>query len=816
MLKEKAPTFWEAFHEEGGAWPEFAEAYREIQALTPEQSAERTDADLGEGFKTKERELFDAEVERKLAERKKIFSLTRWWEEAVVAFVDRYLAISKLERSLVRSGQAIDPADSPYRIARGMRFVRSQQSAYMHDVKASVTEILGKLDEETTTDFGKYLTYARISLGDRGVVWNPHGITAEESDRRLKQLEKRVGAERFALLEKAAAKFAELRAEYIIPEIEKGGVFSPAFIEKVVKNSRYATFDVLKRVSRMQGKNATESITGLDMDEYKDRGGGRPVGAHKQTGTTAAIRNSFTATVDNDMKLLAYIDRNNFIKSAVDLISNSPKNPVGFVARRQQEIAPGLYDRRKTTVFFVRDGKTEAWEVSPEIYAALKNPGSVGAVMKAFDLVNNVLRDVLTQKNPAFWVWNMQRDFRSFHRNAPGYVWEKIAYMYMARKEIKEYIKDGKMSVDVKSALKERAMLPSSAYSKDNFYDVDSEFYAMLEKHTDEASKAGFLSRKVGGMLQALDKMNDTIELTTKLAGYKMLRDKGEMSAADRAFTVRTRIGTPDIYAGGTHTFITNRLFMFSNVALQGLRESLNVIKENPRRAAGIWALYTLPYIAFRQLAERELLAKAMGWLFGDDSWEKSLAEWFESAYGKIPRFDKVYRTAIPLPIPTKSGRQAYIPLPHSELGQALAGIGDHAVNLILDPILKENGVEGLFREVGGAGSDALNLAPVGPGSVHPLLKVVLAWWDYWRGNNPTDPYRGEHIIRRKNYQKSLVDEYIDMGKWSWNNIGLATLWRLDDNALDIENKNWFEIAAGLPIVSNAVGRIVRFSRETD
>jgi len=798
MLEAEAPNFWRVFHGWEGERNPFTGVYKSIQELYgkgEEAVAAERSKNLREGFDEAE-EAKDQEKNKRTEENKEELSLLNLARTLYRALFDRYSNLGRLVKDIQRAGVAIADKVNPYLNKRSQPYVRSQQSAYLLDVYNSMEDIIGDLDKGTIDDIGEYLTYARISMGDRGEIWNVQGLDVEASELGLKHLKKRLGDKRFGLVEEAAQKFAELREEHIVKEIVDSGAFSKEYIEKVIKNKRYATFDVLRRLGREYGAEAVKAITGLES---------LPVGAHKQIGTTRNIRNPLLATLENDMKMLAFIDRNNFAKNAIDLLTTHT-NTLGFEAKRQWPRGGGNLERFENTVFILRDGKREAYQVSKELVSSFKNPKKANALLRATDKVNNVVRDLITQKNPAFWVWNFQRDFRSFHRNVEGSVWRKVAYLAKAYPKIWQYTAHGIMDVDVKAALMERAMLPSSAYSKENMFDQDREFFRSLDRFETEGQKAGYCKRLIDKILHGLDTVNDTMELATKLAGHMMLKENSDMSAEKRAHTVRTRVGTPDIYAGGEATPWTNRVFMFSNVNLQGLRESLAVIKENPGRAAMLSLMYSAVPAMLTVLAERGLLSGVFGGLGGDDG--RKLGEWLEKAWAKIPRFDRVYRWALPLPMETTSGKQFYIPLPKSEMGMVIQGIAYHAINMAFDTGSLETESDDVRSIIG----DAMGVSPFGLGSLHPALKVGLAATQYAGGENPMDYYHNQKIIPQKDYRVSTAKDATTVGKFMWNNIGGATIWRIDDKALNFKDKDWFEIALGLPVAGNPLGRFVRVS----
>jgi hypothetical protein len=185
--------------------------------------------------------------------------------------------------------------------------------------------------------------------------------------------------------------------------------------------------------------------------------------------------------------------------------------------------------------------------------------------------------------------------------------------------------------------------------------------------------------------------------------------------------------------------------------------------------------------------------------------------EYIEDAYAKIPKFDRVYRWAIPLPMETSSGKQFYIPMPKSEMGMVIQGIAYNAINVLFD-IFKDKNVEKTIKDLRTILGDAMGVSPLGPGSLHPIIKGVTAGLQYLGGQNPIDFYKNKNVISPYKYENDPAEDRATVGKFIWNNVGLATIWRIDDEAIDFANKDWFEIALGLPVVGNPLGRFVRVS----
>jgi hypothetical protein len=556
------------------------------------------------------------------------------------------------------------------------------------------------------------------------------------------------------------------------------------------------------------------------------------------------VHNTFFATLENDLKMLRYIDRNNAKKSAITLLKNhsSTASELGYAVQevpvtergkrgmaKYGYIEGGQWEvngfRGRYEIVKVREGgDVKAYRVSKDIADSInQNPKEAGQILRFLGKSASVFRNLFTQKNPAFWVWNVQRDFRSFHRNiAQGSVIDKWNMWWAARKEIAQYLKTGEMTDDLRNALKERAMLSRSAYSDEKLFSRwDKDFEKSLEGMTENAQLRR-ISGWTKGVLNWLDNMNDMMELSTKLAGYKVLSDDSGVSARQRAELVRTRIGTPDVHAGGTLTPWTNKLFLFSNMQIQGMRQSLKVMRENPKRSLAMWAIDDVAMpgngVLWPILAQHGLLSAFTG-LFGDYGWDDEFAESVEDAYNRIPSYDKIMRAAIPFPgLQTEDGKQFYIVLPRSEMGSLVSGITYNIVNGIVS-VAKGDGEEALesYKDIIGAGINAA--FPYAAERFLPLAQAGYTVGSAIGGQNPTDfhklakGYINPRVIRNN---ADPLEATWDVTRTTLDKLGANVVWRIPERdfqeALWSEDEHWFENLLGQPIIGNPLGRFVRVS----
>jgi len=84
-------------------------------------------------------------------------------------------------------------------------------------------------------------------------------------------------------------------------------------------------------------------------------------------------------------------------------------------------------------------------------------------------------------------------------------------------------------------------------------------------------------------VLGSIPKIINVTEETTKMASYRLLRERG-FSPQEAAAETRRFAGTPDVARRGSSGPMLNLLFMFFNVGLQGKVSTVSRLARNPRR----------------------------------------------------------------------------------------------------------------------------------------------------------------------------------------------------------------------------------------
>ena len=264
------------------------------------------------------------------------------------------------------------------------------------------------------------------------------------------------------------------------------------------------------------------------------------------------------------------------------------------------------------------------------------------------------------------------------------------------------------------------------------------------------------------------------LETLPKVAGYNILKEKG-ISDREIGFITRTYLGTPDIQTSGKWTKLTNQLFTFSNVTIQGAKADVRLMV-NPTTAAG-WHLANFKISVMPMLAMAAAILGFAG---------KDLEDWFE----KVPEFDKTNYIIVPLGV-DDDGRSTYLRLPHNQTSRITTAI--------LYKILTsgKNKVDGL----GGAIDITASQLP----SMAPILTTLGAWGAYMQGQNPQDMFRGRPILSEKAYDAGGIPALSKMVQFSLNNYGLSQFTTYDDR-----RNTTFETAMQTTPFVSALSRIVK------
>jgi hypothetical protein len=601
LLQTEAPNIYKALRE----WKDnpFAEAHGKVQELYAkgeEAVSQKHSDDMLEGFDREREQRHKQAEEKEKTEKARKKRGPNWLKKL---FLDRSTGLQKLERRLKKMKIDISHEEKASVSYSDRSYVNSAIESYYTDVFSRLDEILGgwgskgwgarTLSDGTVKDrtaadiLGEYMVYRRI-IDERFDKWNPGGITKEAAIADLADMKKRVGAEQYAKLEKAAAEFARIRKEDIIPKLLECGAFGKELKEKLQNNDVYATFKVVFDEEVTDGQTRVNGIKAI----------------YKQTGTVKDIGNAFINTLETDMKLLQFAADNRHKLNTVNLLKRKEVQDMGYVCREAEKNGDGSYkdthDRNLKTVYLSDNGAVKAYDVDKDIASVMDRPSPINnGALKILGAMASFHRNVFVNKNPSFHAGNPIRDIRGTILKNPGivmkggFLWRTIdpflsKHGFMrknsALRQAWRYNRKGAQSDTVREMLQHGAMnvgLASSGKSLKGDYEIE----AALDKIETAQGRRRWIKKAWQDVWKWMEDIAATLEMGTKIAGYESLKQAHpDMSLAEVAYRTRKRVGTPDALAGGEASRVTNNVFLFSNIAIQGHRATYDALREAPWR----------------------------------------------------------------------------------------------------------------------------------------------------------------------------------------------------------------------------------------
>ena len=745
-LQRMAPTFFRGVMENLGAKPEFKAIYDEITARAGqgeealvEHRDERVNEMLSEGAAIQARQL--------LHEPEPVTF------RGVVADVSRSLldsaeAIYSLRNQTERGSVQRELGDRAVNAIEEMKTGDSAATALVEEFFNRVVKPLDKVGA-TERDAGALLFYERI-IKERSDIANPLGITAKEAAELREKLRARLGAERFDAVQKAIQDWRQNVRKPLIDALEKSGALSPELIEKIKSNDAYARFEVMK-YAEDKGVAQASGLSAL----------------RSQVGTLDKIGNPLIATLLLDTSLQRLVDRTNAAKAVhdfADSIRVTEKPEMRFNGRRRVPKEPA--DPDKALLTYMKDGKVEAVVVPRALHDMFeRTPQTARMAARIWDkVVMTPLRTVLITHNPGFAIWNLRKDIARSVRNTPGWSVGKRFGIYMkairdvTKAEFREELLPEELQM-----LRERALIAPGGKvwesamhleGEDLALDRIAQRYGVSDRmHRENVRKplAKVLDRVIRagqGVGRGLRFATDVTERAAKLGTYRYLKEAHPgISAQERAAIVRNRAGTPNVRRRGELTGLTNRIFMFSNVAKEGYRGSWEAFREDPYS-------YTAKTVVFDMLPALVSAGAARG-LLG-----KKEKEWWD----KVPEHDKANYTIIPLGV-TKDGKAVYTRIPHDYEGQLWHSI---AWKLATSKLKTED----LARVI-------VENFPWGPGGFNPIIDSSGYILTYAQGKNPIDTYHGSNILTDREMQAGGSRAWEKVLEASWNEVG-SSLYQFD------------------------------------
>lgn len=791
FVEEVAPTFYKAFFDGLDQKPEVESAYQGIQELmsrTREELVDKRSQGIREMFAAGNKKALDLHREQadqaKRDRRNFGFHLRRLFLDKNTPIIDR---IAELESRGVR----VNEDDNPLYALEERNYLGGLQKAFIERTIVPVYDRVLK-SGATWDDVGEALFNTRISAGDRLGRANPRGITPAAATELQERLQERLGQDRYSVVMEAVQAIRDAGAE-LVAEAHREGMLTDEVYEGLQANPAYAPFRIVQHMSTDVGW-----------------------GVKSQVGTHLDAGNPADAYVLKMLSTIRAIERQKMTVTTLDFLKQHFPGDIvraktRWTGKTHEPLEPS--DETQGLVRVYENGLVKGYYVDQYIAESIHNE-SIGrnkAVMAGLNLITGapLFRPLFTTFNPAFQIWNFQRDFMRFWKNTPDMTVLQALRLY--RK--------------VFGASRFRAGLNAKATQADMDRVIDAEQAKMLSVTYNDLSHGRELSdteiedifartgvsdhgkeksyppvvREVVKVLNFIKAIGDVVETLPKLAGIEHFSGgKGALTLTplQRSF-VRKMIGTPDLLAGGTWTPATNKLFLYSNAAAQGTRTDLQMMlksgaKEMPklsdgsRRASGVWwktvSVNVLPKV---------LMYLALAGVFGEAV--RRILQKGSTSY------DRTNYIVLPLGEDDR-GNGVVMRVPQDQFGQLISGL-----------VWKTLQLAGGDKDVLSSLSEIFDYTGGQLPSVSPGIEGATNLGTYLSGRNIHESFRGMDVLTDQEqaarpYSWKPFKKY--MG-WQIQQLGASVFWKFYAGAEKppTGSLEWF---VQLPIISPIVGRMVR------
>lgn len=600
-----------------------------------------------------------------------------------------------------------------------------------------------------------------LERAESGIL-NPRGYTPDEAKRNLDNLERKLGPDKWKVLEDAMGEFREILFRSVTEAVRVGSYNSMVYQTKLLPNSKhYATFSVL---------------------EYFD--GRVPAGVKRQIGTVKAVGSTYTSSILKAMALnrLNELQRaKQAVLGVLDVDFPGSAGPIRQLDKfhREKPASPG-----KENFFFLQNGRAYYREVDPYI-ARMFDRLDIGSLARAANTLGmrtyQVFHPLYVTLSIAWQARNTLRDWQRTYQNLatahagkPTYRQALDALLDVARLG-RSYT--GALGASWRHAKQKhdpviREMIEDKALGR-AFHSFDPIGETTMERL---AQRYGLVGRTPGKFQRAAEKVLPKPvtalggwaaerlerwgvfqETLAKVAAWKYLTDQG-ITGRERAYIVRNYTGTPDSRLSGLASEATNAIFLYSNVTIAGLRADLEVATQ-PATAGGWWFRGLLTNFMPKFL----MAAAVFGWLDGDDDDDEegmSLSEW----YRHVPSYDLEKFLIVPLPpfvVRNERGetKAVYLRWPHMDTDRALAGV--------LWAMFVEDRPHAIPRGLG----VGLGEAP----SLSPAIDLARKNAFVIGGINPVDYFYGRPIIPRTEWEAGGWPRYRELLRYDLQQLGIIS-----------------------------------------
>lgn len=833
LLEAQAPIFYREFFRGLDAKPDVAADYFALQELLAgnredliQKSRERVRAGFASG-EAKALELQKQMMASRAAERRDFgLHLRR-------LFVDKNAPVADLMAATVKRGIVIPEDENPIYLLEERNYIGGKQKAWLERNVLPLFQHLQAKDI-SWSDLGETLFNHRITAGDRHEMANPWGIGPVRATEHQTQLEARLGPRRVTTLMDGITTFRGAISD-LMEEAYTSGLLTDETYKTMQENPAYAPFRVV---------------------EYLDTNVNWQV--LRQIGTMKAVGNPADAFVLKALSTVRAIERQKMVSGVVGWLEQEHPSEVEDAKTRwngksHEPLDPK--DRTQGLVTYYVKGKRVGKYVDAPIADAINNEsiGRNGALMTVLNWMTGVpvFRPLFTTFNLGWQGKNFIRDFTRFWANTPSMSLGNAARLYtraFPAARVRAFgLKEGEqiVGVDPNAPRSSRQQAFESLVDAEHagILSVTYNDLAMGSKAETSESELETIFHRTGvegfgaprkhivGIQQAVSLLNfvralgDLIETLPKMAAIDYFSEgQGAegLSPAQRSF-IRRMIGTPDLLAGGTMTPATNKIFLYSNAALQGNRSDIHMLfhpEDVPRvgtggggaggpggpgagpitggldpsgrgpRASGVrWKM--VAGIFLPKLIMRLMLLGVFG---------EALRRILQSGSTK---YDRRNYTVLPIMSDAK-GNGVTVRVPTYEFGQFLGGLFEIALDTVL-PVGT--------RDIPGS---LQNLADYSGGqlpSVSPLPEVAVNTGQMLAGQRVYDTFRGQFVLSTDEAEAGGWRAWSKFLSWELQQSGAAAIWKWRVGQQSPEDKTTAQRVLEYPLTSVFPGNFVRITK---
>lgn len=469
---------------------------------------------------------------------------------------------------------------------------------------------------------------------------------------------------------------------------------------------------------------------------------------------------------------------NNKVGKALGAIADEVGDDTGLIrtAKESTKVA-----KNETKITYLDQGEKKTIVVPKEIGDIL-----TGADNMTFDIVtsavgkfHNIFRQAVTTYNPLFvFLRNPARDIKAFMTNSRH---------VKVRNAVQEYAK-GMMDSLTKGQWS-KDFLEAGGGQSGFFAREGGQAGKQIARATrDYTKQRGIVSRVVTSPKDFMQKMSEAIEMAPRVAEYKAAIQKGlspeEAAVAGREVTV-------DFAQGGNVAKVANQWIPFLNARAQGTRRLAIAFKENPKRAATVWAATGIMPMATLMAVNNNYR----------DVWEN------------IPDYEKE-NNFILITGRTANGKGNYIKFPKGDIDKILGNTFESMLDSFMggsnagDNFAKSliNGASNV-SPVSFANNGSISAGSVMSGILPPLAKAPAEWatnYSYFK-DAPIVPESMEGAPANEQVKKTTPD----LAKWIGGLLGQSPL-KVENAVQNLAGNVPFDITNAATLNESSANRMKR------